>query len=346
MRSIIYHRYGEPADVLQLTEAPELPAPGKGEVLIRATSRPIHPGDLLGVRGFYRSPGNTTPVGPDGNRPGFEGAGIIEAAGPDVDPASGLAPGKRVAFFPARWAWSDKVLAAARFVTPIPDDADIHINSSCSDPDSAAFGQSQQAAVAKLMTGFAERVKGLTSSVKRASKSRSAKFVVSLNDGSTIEASEIVTVRTGGAMFRTYTHILRDDMPASLQVPTVLIVKVLQAPDLRIEALPSVTGSGILDEHSTTPAPAIALQDGTTVATGDFTRAKLPDGSDRGPKFVPPQRRSSCAGQQCGSVARYPVIMSDPARHRWESFLWFEARPGGENSCDRFRKSATGGMGR
>jgi NADPH:quinone reductase-like Zn-dependent oxidoreductase len=120
--------------VLQLTEAPTLPAPGKGEVLIRTTSRPIHPGDLLGVRGFYRSPGNTTPVGPDGARPGFEGTGTIEAVGPDVDPASGLIVGKRVAFFPARWAWSDKVLASARFITLIPDEipesiaAQLHVN--------------------------------------------------------------------------------------------------------------------------------------------------------------------------------------------------------------------------
>jgi hypothetical protein len=65
MRSIIYHRYGEPAEVLQVTEAPDLPVPGKGEVLIRATSRPVHPGELIGVRGLYRAPGNISPVGPD-----------------------------------------------------------------------------------------------------------------------------------------------------------------------------------------------------------------------------------------------------------------------------------------
>jgi NADPH:quinone reductase-like Zn-dependent oxidoreductase len=122
MRSIIYHRYGEPADVLQLTEAPDLPAPGKDEVLIRATSRPVHPGDLIGIRGLYRAPGNTSPLGPDGARPGFEGAGVVEAVGAGIEPASGLLPGARVAFFPARWAWGDKVLAQARFVTPIPDD--------------------------------------------------------------------------------------------------------------------------------------------------------------------------------------------------------------------------------
>ncbi|NYE62772.1 NADPH:quinone reductase-like Zn-dependent oxidoreductase [Duganella sp. 1224] len=120
MRSIIYHQYGEPAEVLHLTEAPELPPPSQGEVLIRVTHRPIHPGDLLGVRGRYRAPGNTAPVGVDGARPGFEGAGVIEAVGAGVDPA--LAPGARVAFFPARWAWSDKVIAPARFVTVTPDD--------------------------------------------------------------------------------------------------------------------------------------------------------------------------------------------------------------------------------
>ncbi|TPL23461.1 zinc-binding dehydrogenase [Mesorhizobium sp. B2-4-9] len=134
MRSVIYHRYGEPTDVLQLTEAPALPAPAKDEVLIRVNSRPVHPGDLLGVRGFYRAVGSTAPVGPEGNRPGFEGAGTVEAVGPQVDRALGLVPGRRVAFFPGRWAWSDKVLVAARFVTPIPDDvqdtvaAQLHVN--------------------------------------------------------------------------------------------------------------------------------------------------------------------------------------------------------------------------
>ena len=122
MRSIIYHQYGEPADVLQLTETPELPAPGAGEVLIRVLSRPVHPGDLLGIRGRYRAPGNTTPVGPDGARPGFEGMGVIAAAGPGAGAGHGLKPGMRVAFFPAKWAWSDLVLAPVRAVSRVPDD--------------------------------------------------------------------------------------------------------------------------------------------------------------------------------------------------------------------------------
>ncbi|MGZ2383084.1 hypothetical protein [Rhizobium brockwellii] len=126
--------------------------------------------------------------------------------------------------------------------------------------DAAAFSQSQQPAIANLMSGFAERAKGLTSdqlaSVKRASKSRRVELVVSLNDGSTLEASEIVTVEAGGTTLRTYTHILREDMPASLPLPAVLAAKDLQTPDLHIEPLPSSkAGPGILDELSIPPAP-------------------------------------------------------------------------------------------
>ncbi|TBB69119.1 SecDF P1 head subdomain-containing protein [Rhizobium ruizarguesonis] len=143
--------------------------------------------------------------------------------------------------------------------------------------DDAAFSQSQQPAIANLMSGFAERAKNLTAdqlaSVKRASKSRSVELVVSLNDGSTLEASETVTVEAGGTRLRTYTHILREDMPASLPLPAVLTAKDLQTPDLHIEPLPSAkAGPGILDELSTAPAPPTASQD-TTVATDD-DRAK------------------------------------------------------------------------
>jgi len=134
VRSILYEHYGEPGDVLRLRDVPDLPAPSSGEVLIRVHSRPVHPGDLLGVRGRYRSPGNSADVTPGGARPGFEGAGVLKAVGPNVDASSGLTPGIRVAFFPAKWAWSDYVLAPAQFVTPVPDEVSdavagqLHVN--------------------------------------------------------------------------------------------------------------------------------------------------------------------------------------------------------------------------
>ncbi|MGO7370568.1 hypothetical protein ACCT04_17250 [Rhizobium ruizarguesonis] len=145
--------------------------------------------------------------------------------------------------------------------------------------DAAAFSQSQQPAIANLMTGFAERAKSLTAdqlaSVKRASKSRSVELVVSLNDGSTLEASEIVTVEAGGTTLRTYTHILREDMPASLPLPAVLTAKDKQTPDLHIEPLPSAkAGPGILDELSIPPAPPKTSQ--TVAPDNDGPKAIAP----------------------------------------------------------------------
>ncbi|TBY86122.1 SecDF P1 head subdomain-containing protein [Rhizobium leguminosarum] len=147
--------------------------------------------------------------------------------------------------------------------------------------DAAAFSQSQQPAIANLITGFAERAKNLTAdqlaSLKRASKSRSVELVVSLNDGSTLEASEIVTVTAGGTRLRTYTHIQREDMPASLPLPAVLTAKDLQTPDLHIEPLPSATaGPGIPGQLSTPSAPPTASQDTTVAAGNDGTKAIAP----------------------------------------------------------------------
>ncbi|WP_049730636.1 hypothetical protein [Rhizobium ecuadorense] len=138
--------------------------------------------------------------------------------------------------------------------------------------DPAALSQSQEPATAKMIAAFPERAKNLTAdqlaSIKRAGKTRSVKFVMSLDDGSAIEATEIVSVTTGGFALRTYTHILRDDMPARLPLPAVLTAKVLQTPDLHIEPLPSEkAGPGILDKLSTLPSPPASQE--TAVATGN-----------------------------------------------------------------------------
>ncbi|MBB6221530.1 hypothetical protein GGI64_004508 [Rhizobium leguminosarum] len=136
--------------------------------------------------------------------------------------------------------------------------------------DPAALSRSQEPATAKMMAAFPERVKNLTAdqlaSIKRAGKTRSVKFVVSLDDGSAVEATEIVSVTTGGFTLRTYTHILREDMPARLPLPAVLTAKVLQTPDLHVEPLPSAKAEpGILDELSTPPSPPASQE--TAVAT-------------------------------------------------------------------------------
>ncbi|WP_343615347.1 zinc-binding dehydrogenase [Novosphingobium sp.] len=129
MRSVLYRRHGDPAEVLETVDVEDPARPAPGEVLVRVTQRPVHYGDLLGIAGRYRSGGDLS-VPEGGNRVGFEGFGLIEEAGEGVD----LAPGTRVAFFPGRAAWSEHALVSADFVTAIPDTisdeiaAQLHVN--------------------------------------------------------------------------------------------------------------------------------------------------------------------------------------------------------------------------
>ena len=52
MRAIVFHEFGEPAEVLRLEEVP-LPEPGPGEVRVRMLASPINPSDMMTVRGVY-----------------------------------------------------------------------------------------------------------------------------------------------------------------------------------------------------------------------------------------------------------------------------------------------------
>lgn len=129
MRAVVYTKYGKPETVLKTIEAPEPAAPGQGEVLVRVLLRPVHHGDLLGIAGRYQTGGAATPPA-GGVRVGFEGYGVVEAAGPGV----ALQKGSRVAFFPGAGAWSEKALVPAQFVTEIPPGvsdeaaAQLHVN--------------------------------------------------------------------------------------------------------------------------------------------------------------------------------------------------------------------------
>jgi len=119
MRSIVHRELGDPAQVLRLEQTP-VPVLGPKQVLVRTSYAPIHPGDLLGVKG---SPAAGTPpaIGSDGRVPGFEGAGVLTEVGRGVDPASGVKLGARVAFFPAGSTWSEQVAVPVGSIVPLPD---------------------------------------------------------------------------------------------------------------------------------------------------------------------------------------------------------------------------------
>ena len=121
MRSVVHNEYGDPATILRLIDGASPPAIGPGEVLVRITSVPLHPGDLAMIRGDAIG-GEPAPIAPGQPRvPGFEGTGIIEALSPDVASAGRLRKGMAVSFFPAMGAWSDFAAVHSTYVTPVPD---------------------------------------------------------------------------------------------------------------------------------------------------------------------------------------------------------------------------------
>src|SRR5438552_4295392 len=111
MKSILFERFGNPGEVLECRDVP-VPSPGPGQVRVRMLASPINPSDLLYVEGQYgRRP--SLPASP-----GFEGAGIVEEAGPGL--LGRLRVGRRVAVLNAGGGnWQEQVIVPARQVVPV-----------------------------------------------------------------------------------------------------------------------------------------------------------------------------------------------------------------------------------
>lgn len=75
MKRIEFSAFGPPPEVCACVDAPELGAPGPGEVLVSVEACPINPVDLLTIEGRYASrPSTPAPIG-------SEGAGHVLAVG-------------------------------------------------------------------------------------------------------------------------------------------------------------------------------------------------------------------------------------------------------------------------
>jgi len=117
MKAVVFERFGDPAEVLQIREVPE-PKPGPGQVLVRMLASPIGPADFLTVRGEY----GVRPKLPA--TPGYEGVGIVEAGRGLL---GRMRVGHRVALInEGGGTWQEKVVVSALRVVPIakhvPDD--------------------------------------------------------------------------------------------------------------------------------------------------------------------------------------------------------------------------------
>ncbi|KUJ35065.1 zinc-binding dehydrogenase [Streptomyces sp. MI02-2A] len=114
-RRVVYTRGGSPADVLTVIEEPEPEAPERGQVLIRTTAFPVHPGDLHAIEAH---PGKAV----DPATPGIEATGVVEAIGPGTRVALGVEVGGRVTVFPQPGAWSQWFVADTEAVVAVPEE--------------------------------------------------------------------------------------------------------------------------------------------------------------------------------------------------------------------------------
>lgn len=110
---IVVRRLGGP-EVLEF-ERYEPPAPAAGEVLLRQTAIGLNYIDTYFRTGLYPAAGGLPFT------PGNEGAGVIEALGPEV---SDLEVGQRVAYAGAFGGYADVRTVPAKALVPLPESVD------------------------------------------------------------------------------------------------------------------------------------------------------------------------------------------------------------------------------
>jgi NADPH:quinone reductase len=121
MRALELRAYDGRPESLALVHRP-VPRPARGQVLIRVAAAPINPSDLMFVRGLYGFKKTLPAI------PGFEGSGMVVAAGGGLMPRILL--GRRVACAASdmnnRWGtWAEYAVTSAEMVVPLSRSVDL-----------------------------------------------------------------------------------------------------------------------------------------------------------------------------------------------------------------------------
>jgi NADPH2:quinone reductase len=112
MQAIRIHETGGP-EVLVAEDVP-VPEPGPGQVRVRVEAAGLNFIDTYQRSGAYKLPLPLTL--------GMEGAGVVDALGPDVD---GVAEGERVAWATQLGSYAEEVVVPAGSVVPVPEGVDL-----------------------------------------------------------------------------------------------------------------------------------------------------------------------------------------------------------------------------
>src|ERR1039457_1661406 len=129
MKAIRVHEFGAP-EVMILEEL-DAPVPGAGEVLVRLAAIGVNPVDTYIRSGLYR-PDLKLPY-----TPGFDGAGVIAAVGPDVHHRQ---PGQRVYIsWSLSGTYAEQVLCRENQTYSLPDSVSYAQGAAMGVPYGAAF---------------------------------------------------------------------------------------------------------------------------------------------------------------------------------------------------------------
>lgn len=110
MKAAVFETTGEPAAVITLREV-SVPAPGRGETLVKIDAGTIQPADFMFIGGRYRIKPQPSQIA------GLEGTGVVVEAGPEV----AVRVGERVAFR-SPGSWAEYALVPAERLHPVPPD--------------------------------------------------------------------------------------------------------------------------------------------------------------------------------------------------------------------------------
>lgn len=111
MKAIRVHEYGGP-EVLRHEDVP-IPEPGSGQVRVKIEAAGVNFIDIYHRTGLYPNPLPFTP--------GIEGAGVVEAVGPDV---MDVRVGDRVAYALSLGAYAERAVVPAWRLVPLPEAID------------------------------------------------------------------------------------------------------------------------------------------------------------------------------------------------------------------------------
>lgn len=215
MQAICLREHGAPHRVLAVEDLPQ-PIPQRGELLVRMLASPINPSDLLFIEGHYGLQESLPAV------PGFEGVGIVEAAG---GLPGKLLVGRRVAAINRGGGnWAEYAVIPARQAIPVPR--------SMSDEQAATFFVNPATAV--VMT-------------RRVHKLQRGEWLLQSAANSSLGQMIVRMGRHDG--FRTLNIVRREDQIESLKRQGADEVIVFDAeaddPDRLVEQVRAITGEGV-----------------------------------------------------------------------------------------------------